>query len=139
VKITFSRRYRSFEPQIKRLTLANDPADGGYWLTLDIDAVLDDGSTTFARQPVIEFDGQTIELPEGFIEGIEKCLEPLTGNRFSESIRVGPKELWGPFGRQERYEQIVQAVEAIATVRGHDAAITEAVKNAMAARLKERR
>lgn len=139
VKVTFSRGKRKFEPQIKQLTLANDPADGSYWLTLDIDAVLDDGSTIFAGQHVIEFDGQTIELPRDFIEWIEKCLEPLTGTRFSESIRVGPKELWGPYGRQQRYEQIEQAVDAIATVRGEDAAITEAVKNAMAARLKVQR
>jgi hypothetical protein len=139
VKVTFSRGKRQFEPQIEQLTLANDPADGSYWLTLDIDAMLNDGSTIFAGQHVIEFDGQTIELPKDYIEGVEKCLEPLTGTRFSESIRVGPKELWGPYGRQERYKQIEQAVEAIATVRGEDPAITEAVKNAMASRLKVQR
>jgi len=139
VKVTFSREPRHFEPQIEQLTLANDPADGSYWLTLNIDAVLDDGSTIFAGQHVIEFDGQTIELPKDFIEWVEKCLEPLTGTRYSESIRVGPKELWGPYGRQQPYEQIEQAIETIATVRGEDAEITEAVKNAIATRLKVQR
>lgn len=101
--------------------------------------MLDDGSTIFAGQHVIEFDGQTIELPKDFIEWVEKCLEPLTGTRFSESMRVGPKELWGPYGRQQRHEQIEQAIETIATVRGEDAEITEAVKNAIATRLKVQR
>jgi len=139
ISVKFSRIRQASDAQIEHLTLSNDPNDGSYWLSLNIEAVLNDGRTIFAGQHVIEFEGQTIQLPEEFIKGIDQCLEPFTSNRFSKSIRVGPKDLWGPFSRQERYEQIVRAVEAIATIRGHDSATTEMVKNAVAARLKVHR
>ena len=139
VQVAFARMRLPNEPQIAHITFTNEPDDGSYYLTLDIEAVLNDGRAIFAGQHMIEFNGQTIELPPEFTEGIERCLEPLTSNRFSKSIRVGPKELWGPYGRQQRYEQIVRAIDTFASVRGQDAAVTDAVKNAIAARLKIQR
>lgn len=139
VKVAFARTRRAADAQVEHLTISNDPADGTYWTTLGIEAVLNDGRRIFAGQHVIAFEGQTIELPDDFVTGVEKCLEPLTSNRFSKSIRVGPKELWGPYGRQERYRQIVRAVDAVTTVRGRDPAIAETVKDVIATRLQVHR
>ncbi len=139
VQVTFARTPDPAAPQIQHLTLTNAPADGSYWLELRIDAVLNDGRRIFAGLHVIDFEGQTLRLPEEFVKGVEQCLEPLTSNRFAKSVKVGPKELWGPYGRQQRYEQLTQAIDALATVRGQDAAITEAVLKAVAARLNIKR
>ena len=136
VQVTFARTADPAAPQIQHLTLTNAPADGSYWLELRIDAVLNDGRRIFAGKHVIDFEGQTLHLPEDFVKAVEQCLEPLTSNRFSKSVKVGPKELWGPFGRQQRFEQVVQAVEAMAAVRGQDVAATQAVIRAVAAKLK---
>jgi hypothetical protein len=135
VRVSFARTPDPAAPQIERLTLTNAPADGSYWLDLRIDAVLNDGRRIFAGQHVIDFEGQTLQLPDDFVKAVEECLEPLTSNRFAKSVKVGPKELWGPFGRQQQYEQLTQAIDAVATIRGQDAAITEAVMNAVAAKL----
>lgn len=139
VQVTFARTADPAAPQIEHLTLTNAPADGSYWLELRIDAVLNDGRRVFAGQHVIDFEGQTLHLPEDFVKGVEQCLEPLTSNRFSKSVKVGPKELWGPYGRQQRYEQVAQAVEAMAAIRGQDAVVTEAIIQAVAAKLKLQR
>ncbi len=139
VEVTFARTADPGAPQIQHLRLTNAPADGSYWLDLRINAVLNDGRRFFAGQHVIDFEGKTLHLPDDFTKGVEQCLEPLTSNRFSKSVKVGPKELWGPFGRQQRYEQVAQAVQAMAAVRGQDVAATEAVIRAVAARLKLQR
>lgn len=66
------------------------------------------------NQP-LSFQGQRIEFAPGFIEGVKKCLEPFTSDRYSTSRRVGPKELWGPAAREQRY------LEAQNLIEGHAA------------------
>jgi len=139
VEVKFVRTSDPADPQIQHVRLTNTPADGSYWLDLRIDAVLNDGRRIFAGQHVIDFEGQTLQLPDDFTKGVEQCLAPFTSDRFSKSVKVGPKDLWGPFGRQQRFEQVVQAVEAAAAIRGRDAAMTAAVIQAVAAKLKLQR
>lgn len=139
VKVSFSRVRPHTDRQIEHLRLSNDPADGSYLLHLDIEAVLNDGRRFFAGHHIIAFDGQTITLPQHFVQGVKKCLEPLTTNRFSKSVRVGPKDLWGRMVRYERYKQIEQTVEAAAAAGRYDPSVVEAVKDAVAAKLKVQR
>jgi hypothetical protein len=102
---------------------------------LDIEAVLNDGRALFAGQHVIAFDGQSIELPAAFIEGIERCLEPLTSNTYSKTHRVGPKELWGPYGRHQQYHHASEMIDTMTVVHGHGSSIAHVVKAAIAAHI----
>jgi hypothetical protein len=138
-QIAYSRARQNNDRQIEHLILTNNPADGVYWVTLDVEGVLPNGQPLPAGQVVIFFEGQTIELPKGFIDSVNGCLAPLTSNRFSKWKRVGPKELWGPYGRFRRYEALARLVDTVGEVRGRNPAITDALKSAIAARLNVQR
>ena len=67
VEVTFTRSADPAAPQIQHLRLTNSPADGSYWLDLRINAVLNNGQRKFAGQHVIDFEGQTLHLPDDFV------------------------------------------------------------------------
>ncbi len=135
-QVSFTRVRQPFDQQIEHLRLTNDPQDGNYFLTLEVHGVLPNGATVPAGVYDIVFQGQTIQLPKDFLDGIKQCLAPFTSNRFSKSKHVGPKDLWGPYGRWERYEEIAQVIDARAAVTGHDPRVADAVKAALAKQLK---
>lgn len=94
-----------FRPQLQHLVLSNVPADGTYSFTLKVEAVLPNGRAIPVTEFSRAFQGQVITFPPGYISRIRKCRKDFT-DKFSESVTVGPKELWGPYGREQRYAEI---------------------------------
>jgi hypothetical protein len=107
---------------------SNDPADGNYDVLLQIEAVLPNGSTMPVGSEPIIFDGQSIELPPDFAKNVRDCLENFVGTKWSKSKRLNPKDLWGPAARRQRYEQITNELDALATVGAFERAEVEAIK-----------
>jgi hypothetical protein len=104
--------YRRFvdlqRPQLEHLTLRNDPAHGNYDFRVKVEAVTPNGGVVHVVDEYVSFEGQRIVFPSGFIEGISKCLEPFTSDRYSKSKRVGPKDLWGPEGHESQFKKALE-------------------------------
>lgn len=139
VKVQFGFARLQNDPQIEQLFLSNDPADGIYDLLLQIEAVLPNGRTMPVGSEPIIFDGQSIELPPDFAKNVRDCLENFVGTRWSKSKRLNPKDLWGPAARRQRYEQITNELDTLATVGAFEKAEVEAIKDNLAAALKIKR
>ena len=131
VTVRYRRQPDALRPQLEHLILENEPADGTYYFMLTIDAVLPSGRTIRVAQQPLLFEGQEIQFPPGFIEGIEKCLEPFTSNKYSKSKRIGPKELWGPRARERRFEQAMQLIDERASIRSVAPARVESIRAAV--------
>ena len=105
VTVNFHVEADARRPQLQHLILSNVPADGTYSFNLRIEAVLPDGRAIPVQELSRAFQGQVITFPPGYISRIRKCRKDFT-DKFSESTTVGPKELWGPYGREQRYAEI---------------------------------
>lgn len=108
--INFQFQPDPLRPQLQHLIVTNTPADGTYYFTLRIEALLGSGRVIHVMDQVLLFQGQVIEFPPGFIRGIRKCLADFA-SRSSKSKRVGLKELWGPYGREQRYAEVQQLID----------------------------
>lgn len=136
VTIQFEKRHLPHDPQIEQLFLMNDPDDGNYSLSLNIEAVLNNCSAIPVGIEAVFFDGQTIKLPDEFSRHIQDCLENFVGTKWSKSKRVSKKDLWGPAARRVQYEKIAKELDALATAGAFEKHSVEAAKNTIAAALK---
>lgn len=135
VNVRFFRSVNNEDAQIPRLVLLNDPADGNYSVTVDIEAELPDGRTIPVGSQVISFDGQTIEVPDWVKERVDQCLDQF-GIKWAIPKRVNLMDLWGPHQRIQKYEEAVKKFDRVAGVLGYDATRVKQYKDGMAARFK---
>jgi hypothetical protein len=63
-------------------------------------------------------------------------LDNFIGNRWAKSKLLTPYDLWGPYGRTERYKQIIKELDAWATVGIFNKETIETTKQVIAKRLK---
>lgn len=101
------------EQDLDGLRLRNRPEDGNYYATVQVFAKV--GATRqLLAQDTIAFEGQKISSP--FYEIFRKCIGKYenVGERYAESARIGPKELWGPSmsGRIRWYEHQVKIADS---------------------------
>lgn len=104
-------------PQLQHLILSNVPEEGTYSFDLKIEAVLPNGQAIPVQELSRVFQGQVIGFPPGFISRIRKCRKDFT-DKWSESVRVGPKELWGPYGHEQRFAEIQTLLDTYASRLG---------------------
>lgn len=106
VTITFTK-FR--DGQLPGIRFTNNPADGNYGVPLEL----------FVRPPAapsqirvaatsLYFAGLRLESP--FYSSFRKCMEKFSriSEIYAKSIRIGPKELWGPSARIRQYEEQMQ-------------------------------
>ncbi|MGA9768085.1 MAG: hypothetical protein WBV94_03535 [Blastocatellia bacterium] len=136
INVTFEKRRLPNDPQIEQLFLANDPSDGNYDVGLKIEAVLNNGRIIPVGTESIFFEGQTIELPAGFLKQIHGCMENFVGTKWSKSKRLSVIDLWSPGARRRQYEEIANQLDALAEVKAFEKQSVEAAKNIIAAALK---
>ena len=136
VQVHFEKKTTAADPQIEQLILTNNPADGDYEVLLKCDAILPDGSHIAAGNEVVFFDGQTIKLPDSFLKHANDCLDNFLGTRWAKSKRLTPKDLWGPVARWERFEEVVNQLDELATTGVFDKKSIAASKARIAAALK---
>ena len=132
---TVTVRYRqqpdATRPQLQHLILDNDPADGSYYFTLKIEAVLTGGRLLDVAEKTLLFEGQEMQFPTGFIERIEHCLEPFTSNKYAKSKRIDLRDLWGPRGHARRFEEVMQLIEERASIHAIPPERIESVRAAV--------
>lgn len=135
VKIRFFHSVNNEDAQIQRLVLINNPADGNYSVTVDIEAELPGGKTIPVGSEVISFDGQTIEVPDWVKERVDQCLDQF-GIKWAIPKRVNLMDLWGPHQRNKKYEEVIKKFDRVADVLGYDSTLVKQYKDSMAARFK---
>jgi hypothetical protein len=133
--IRFQRSRIDRDIQIERLVLLNDPADGNYDFALDVSAVLGNGQTIPIGTEYVSFDGQAIKVPKWLRDATERCLDEF-GIKRAISKYVTAVDLWGPYGRTQKYEELIHQAETIASTLGHGQKQMDPIRDAIAARLK---
>jgi len=79
---------------LQGIRLQNRPEDGNYYVNVEVFAKIGTGRQVLIRDD-FSFEGQRVVSP--FYESYKECIEKFesVGDRFSESKRIGPKDLWG--------------------------------------------
>jgi hypothetical protein len=129
--------YETFsEGQLMGVRLRNRPDDGSFYATLDVSAA---GGTSAAVQIAsisFGFDGQAIVSP--LYERFEECINRIRGpgGRYARFRRVGPRDLWGPSGRQRWYEEQVEVGRQLVAARLLNTQMLEAAEKVLRDRLR---
>lgn len=97
------------EGQLHGIRLTNNPADGNWGVPFEL----------FVKPPMLRFPirvaattlyfaGLSLESP--FYAAFGKCMEKFSriSEIYAKSIRIGPKELWGPSARIKQFEEQIQ-------------------------------
>lgn len=138
VVVTFQRLVRPEEPQIERMLIRNLPDDGNYDAYLEITAVLGNGTRLSVGGTLLTFEGETIRISDSFLATLRKCLEKFESpnDRFAISKRLFLTDLWGPYGRQRRYDDVVREARDLLELGAIDQALHGALLGQVARRLK---
>jgi hypothetical protein len=135
VAIAFRRERRQEDPQIEHIIVENDPDAGNFSCVVDIALMLPNGISMPIGTRQLAFAGQSIELPDGFREGVLKCLTPSTGDKYKLPNLYDPEEVWGPTGLLRRYNRVLDHVQAISMVRRFDEDTLATIKKEVAVQL----
>jgi hypothetical protein len=123
------------QPQIERLLLVNEPADGNYGLTVTVEAVLPSGQTIFVCNEKLAIVGQKIDFGDRFFENYMACIAAYLK---SLAIQVKPRipENWKtPEIAWQRFYEVSERLAVLADVHviSHDS--VRIARTELAARL----
>jgi hypothetical protein len=98
------------ENGLEGIRLRNRPEDGSWYAPLSLDVMVNGLNRVHLLNADFAFDGQAITSP--FYAEFNACIDKFrsVGEKYAESVQVGPKELWGPSARQRWY--VAQVEEA---------------------------
>lgn len=135
VSVSYRKVRRVDQPQIERLLLANEPADGNYDLTVTVEAVLPNGRVIPVCQDGLAIVGQTIDFADGFFESYMNCLA-----EYLKSLRIQVKpqipDNWKtPEITWRRFHDVSERLTALAEVNILSRGTLERVRSNLAARL----
>ncbi len=136
VTINYQRLPVPGVPQLHRILISNDPADGNFDLHLTTDGLLPSGSTIPVASEGLSIVGQSIDFPDGFLQRYIACVARMLGEKWVRVKKTIPDRWRTPEVAWNKYQEIVNQLADLQSLQIYDARTIEKIKQGIADRLK---
>jgi len=123
-------------PQLRRLVLSNDPADGNFEVMLTVDGLLPQRPPVPVLSEGIRIVGQTIDFAAGFLDRYIACVARSLKEKWVRVKAVIPDRWRTPEVAWNRYQEIVNELDDLQAHRILDAKRVSMIKQGVAGKLK---
>lgn len=136
VTINYQRLPVPGVPQLHRILISNDPADGNFDLHLTIDGLLPIGSTIPVASEGLSIVGQSIDFPDGFLQGYIACIARMLEEKRVRVKKTIPDSWRTPEVAWNQYKELVNQLADLQSLQIYDARTIEKIKQRIADKLK---
>lgn len=136
VTIKYQRLPVPGAPQLHRILISNDPADGNFDLHLAIDGLFSSHLPVSVANKGISIVGQTIDFTDDFLKGYNACVARMLNEKRIRVKRTIPDRWRTPEVAWNQYQEIVNQLADLQSLQIYDARTIEKIKQGIADKLK---
>jgi len=136
VTIDYQRLPVPGAPQLHRIVIGNDPADGNFDLHLTIEGLLPGGRTVPVASESLAIVGQSVDFPDGFLQRYIACVARALGDKWVRVKKAIPDRWRTPEIAWNQYREVEKQLADLQSFGIYDDRTIERIKTGVATRLR---